>query len=73
MLVHTWGNNPESDVEFYRNRGDNGQVYLNRPTNNNITTMSPTGRFCCEVSDATGIHQTLCVVIGKLNIEIIIY
>ena len=69
MLVRGRGYS-ESDMEFYRNRGDNGRVYLNRPTNNNI--MSPTGQFCCEVSDVTGVNQTLCVVIGKLNIKIII-
>ena len=23
--------------------------------------MSPTGKFCCEVEDATGTNQTLCV------------
>ena len=35
----------ESDLEFYRNRKDiNGQVYLNHPTNNNITAMTPVGR-----------------------------
>ena len=70
MQVHARGNKPESDVEFYRSRGDNGRVYLNRPTNNNnnITTMTPTGRFCCTVPDATGVNQILCVVIGKLNI-----
>ena len=68
------GNGSESDLEFYRNRGDNGRVYLNRPTNNNITALTPTGRFCCEVPDATGVNQTLCVLIGKLcliSLEII--
>jgi hypothetical protein len=58
----------ESDLVFYRNRGVNGRVYLNHPTN--ITAMTPIGRFCCEVPDATGTDQTLCVLIGKLNTEI---
>ena len=65
MLVHIRGIKPESDVEFYRNRGDNGRVYLNCPTNNDITAMTPTGRFCCEVPDATDTNQTLCVIIGN--------
>ena len=48
MLVQ-WTN---SDSAVYRHRGDNGEVYLSRPTN---TTLSQTGRFCCEVPDATNI------------------
>ena len=70
-LVPVRGNRSESDLEFYRNRGDNGQVYFNQPTDNNITALTPTGRFCCEVPDATGVTRTLCVLIGKLNVEII--
>ena len=54
------------NVGFYRSRGDNGRVYLNRLTSNNIT-QSPNGRFCCEVPDATDTNQILCVVIGQLN------
>ena len=53
-----------SDTVFFRNRGDNGEVYLNRPNNASLTQ---TGRFCCEVPDATGNNQTLCVIIGKLS------
>ena len=49
---------------FYRNRGDNGKVYLNRPT----STLSPTGQFCCEVPDVTDTNQILCVFIGQLII-----
>ena len=48
---------------FYRNRGDNGQVSLNRPSD----IMSPTGQFCCEVPDATDTNQTLCVYVGELK------
>ena len=54
----------KSDTAFYRYRGDNGEVYLNRPTN---VSVSQTGRFCCEVPDATDTNQTLCVIIGKFN------
>ena len=46
---------------FYRNRGDDGTVNLNRL---NSDVMMPTGRFCCVVPDATGVDQTLCVNIG---------
>ena len=48
---------------FYRSRGDNGDVTLNRPSD----VMSPTGQFCCAVPDATDIDQTLCVNIGMLH------
>ena len=50
-----------STTEFYRNRGDNGGVFLNRPSD----TMSPAGRFCCEVADATSRNKTVCVNIGE--------
>ena len=53
-----------STSAFYRNRGDNGEVSLNRPNG----VLSPTGLFCCEVPDATGTNQTLCVNIGMLHI-----
>ena len=53
-----------SDTAFFRSRGDNGEVYLNRPNNASLTQ---TGRFCCEVPDTTGNNQTLCVIIGKLS------
>ena len=51
-----------STTVFHRNRGDNGEVYLNRPSD----VRSPTGQFCCQVADATNMNQTLCVVIGKI-------
>jgi hypothetical protein len=43
---------------FYRDRGDNGTVNLNRVSEN---VMSPTGQFCCVVPDSNGTNQTLCV------------
>ena len=53
-----------STTEFYRNRGDDGSVFLNRPSE--IT--SPTGQFCCKITDTNNMNQTLCVIIGELNI-----
>ena len=50
-----------STTAFYRNRGDNGEVSLNRPSD----VMSPTGQFCCKIPDATDANQTLCVDIGE--------
>ena len=47
---------------FYRNRGDDGTVNLNR-VNNDVTVMMPTGQYCCEVLDATGVNQTACAFI----------
>ena len=46
---------------FYRNRGDDGTVNLNRV---NSDVMMPTGRFCCVVPDATSTEVTVCSHIG---------
>ena len=51
-----------SSTAFYRSRGDNGEVSLNRPSG----VESPTGEFCCEVPDYVDTNQTLCVNIGEL-------
>ena len=48
-------------ITFYRNRGDDGTVNLNR-LNNNV--MTPTGLFCCEVPNASGVIQRVCADIG---------
>ena len=50
---------------FYRNRGDEGNVILNRL---NSSVMSPTGLFCCVVPNSEGIRQTLCAYICEYNI-----
>ena len=46
---------------FYRNRGDDGTVNLNRL---NTNVLMPTGLFCCEVPDVAGDIQPLCANIG---------
>ena len=46
---------------FYRTRGDDGTVNLNR-VNNDV--MMPTGRFCCVVPDAILPEVTMCANIG---------
>ena len=46
---------------FYRNRGDDGTVNLNRLDAN---VFMPTGLFCCVVPDAAGDTQHLCANIG---------
>ena len=51
---------PGNNQRFYRTRGDDGTVNLNR-VNNDV--MMPTGRFCCVVPDATGVSQWACAVI----------
>ena len=48
----------EKAVAFHRNRDNNGNVNLFRVRD---TVVSPVGRFCCEVEDATHTNQTLCV------------
>ena len=50
---------------FYRNRGDDGTVNLNR-YKNATDQMIPTGRYCCVVPDATGVLQWTCAIIGEL-------
>ena len=52
--------NSVSATTFYRNRGDDGTVNLNR-LNNDV--LMPTGRFCCVVPDATGVSQWACAII----------
>ena len=51
-------------TSFFRNRGDDGTVNLNRL---NSDVMMPTGRFCCVVPDATSVNQTVCANISKLT------
>ena len=57
--VPTFGSNPTT---FYRNRGDDGTVNLNR-LNNDV--MMPTGQFCCVVPDATDVNQMACAIISE--------
>ena len=48
----------EGAVAFHRNRDNDGNVHLFR-VRDNVT--SSTGRFCCEIEDATHTNQILCV------------
>ena len=41
--------------DFYRGRGDNQAIHLNRRNN----AQSPTGSFCCELPDNSGVIHTL--------------
>ena len=52
----------EGAVAFHRNRDNNGSVNLFRVSND---VLSLTGRFCCEMEDATSTNHTLCVNIGE--------
>ena len=45
-------------MAFHRNRDNDGNVNL-FCVSDDIT--SPSGRFCCEIEDATHTNQTLCV------------
>ena len=51
-----------SATSFYRNRGDDGTVNLNRL---NDDVMMPTGQFRCVVPDATDTVMTLYANIGR--------
>ena len=33
--------------------------------------MMPTGLFCCEVPDATGVTQRICANIGELEMNFV--
>ena len=46
--------------DFYRGRGNNQTIYLSRRNN----AQSSSGRFCCELPDASDVNQTFCVVLG---------
>ena len=53
---------PGTTASFYRNRGDDGTVNLNRV---DTSVMMPTGQFCCIVPDASGVNRTVCANIGE--------
>lgn len=57
-------------VTFYRNRDNEGNVNLFRASSN---VISPTGRFCCEIPDATSTNYTHCVNIRKIHNSIALY
>ena len=48
---------------FYRARGDDGTVNLNRQVNSNI--VSPSGLFCCVVPDAVGVDEIVCANVAE--------
>ena len=50
--------------DFFRNRGDDGEVRLNRIRNNAI---SPTGIFHCELPVSDNVTQTLYVGVYATN------
>ena len=52
---------------FFRNRGGNGTVNLNR-LNDSVTL--PVGRYCCVVPDDTDVMIWACANICELTISI---
>ena len=56
---------------FYRNRSDEGLVLLHRRNHIITASSTSTGLFCCELPDASGITQTLCIgllpIIGNIG------
>ena len=50
-------------TSFYRTRGDDGAVNLNRL---NTNVFMPTGLFCCVVPDALNVMQRICAIICEL-------
>ena len=55
--------------EYYRTRGDDGSVHLNRRSDSNFIE---TGLFCCVVPDAMDNYQTVCANIGEFFKESLI-
>ena len=53
-----------SATSFYRTRGDDGTVTLNRL---NTNVMMPAGLFCCEIPDAVNVIQRACATISELE------
>ena len=51
-------------VSFYRNRGGDGTVNLNRVASDVIL---PNGLFCCVIPDATDTLQRVCATISKFG------
>ena len=55
---------PNSGQAFYRGRGDNQTIYLNRRNN----AQSPTGSFCCELPDDSDVTHRVCVSLCKFRL-----
>ena len=59
----------DSGNSFYRDRGDDGTVRLHR---RGIASLSAAmGQYCCEIPNANGITQRLCVHFSKFNCIIV--
>ena len=52
----------EGAVAFHRDRDNVGNVNLYRA---NERVIAPSGKFCCEIEDATNKNTTLCVMLGN--------
>ena len=54
----------DNDSTFYINRGQNdGTINLNRRND----SLMPTGRFCCEMPDATEKMMYICVTVTGIS------
>ena len=47
--------------DFFRGRGDDQTIHLNRRNN----AQSPTGSFCCELPDDSDVTHRVCVSLCK--------
>ena len=57
--------NNAAGEDFYRGRGDDQTIWLNRRNN----AQSPTGSFCCELLDDSDVTHRVCVTLGKHNVK----
>ena len=55
--------NNAAGEDFYRSRGDDQTIRLNRRNN----AQSPTGSFCCELPDNSGVTHRLYVTLGMIH------
>ena len=59
--------NDAAGQDFYRTRGNNQTIYLNRKND----AQTPTGSFCCELPDNVDVTHTLCVSLGTAKLAIL--
>ena len=50
--------------DYFMTRDDNQQIHLSLKAMH--SSNPPTGEFCCEFPDASGVTQTQCVEIGMV-------
>ena len=63
------GSSASQNESFLVTREDGGRVLLRRSEDD---VLSPTGSFCCSVTNIYGVIQSACVNVGKSNVWLLI-